>query len=259
MEPKYLRLRRGPHATLPVLNKGEIALILDREKLAYSPDGTTTKVLGDVKSYSAGILYTAGTLLYRDHVLYQVDVEFTATDWATDGPSCSAAFPLKADLVDGRIPSGQLPSYVDDVLEYANLAALPEEGEGNKIYVTLDTNLTYRWSGTQYVEISKSLALGTTETTAHRGDHGDTAYQHSQATGNPHGTDATDVGLGNVTNNAQLTREAADWAAFTEKTVLADDDYIILEDSEDVEPGKKKKVKVGTVREIAKMQAIIYG
>ena len=95
---------------------------------------------------------------------------------------------------DGRVPSGQLPSYVDDVVEVANYAALPGTGEAGKIYVTLDTNLTYRWSGSAYVEISASLALGETSGTAYRGDRGKTAYDHSQATGNPHGTTAAQVG-----------------------------------------------------------------
>ena len=62
----------------------------------------------------------------------------------------------KADLVNGLIPSNQLPSYVDDVLEYANLAGLPATGEAAKIYVTLDNNKIYRWSGSTYIEISPS-------------------------------------------------------------------------------------------------------
>lgn len=73
---------------------------------------------------------------------------------------------------DGKVPSGQLPSYVDDVLEYENKASLPAKGETGKIYVTKDTNLTYRWSGTSYVEISSSLALGETSSTAYAGDKG---------------------------------------------------------------------------------------
>lgn len=56
----------------------------------------------------------------------------------------------------GKVPSAQLPSYVDDVLEYANLAALPVTGTTGVMYVTLDTNKTYRWSGSAYVEISPS-------------------------------------------------------------------------------------------------------
>lgn len=94
----------------------------------------------------------------------------------------------------GRVPSGQLPSYVDDVLEYANYAALPAAGETGKIYITQDDNKTWRWSGSAYVEISASLVLGGTASTAHRGDHGVIAYNHSQVTGNPHGTTADDVG-----------------------------------------------------------------
>lgn len=73
---------------------------------------------------------------------------------------------------NGLVPASQLPSYVDDVLEYANLTAFPETGEDGKIYVAEDTNLTYRWTGTQYIEISKSLALGETSSTAYAGDKG---------------------------------------------------------------------------------------
>jgi hypothetical protein len=72
----------------------------------------------------------------------------------------------------GLISSMYLPSYVDDVLEYSTFSALPATGESGKIYVTLDTNLTYRWSGTSYVEISKSLALGETADTAYAGNKG---------------------------------------------------------------------------------------
>jgi hypothetical protein len=53
----------------------------------------------------------------------------------------------------GLVPSSQLPSYVDDVIEAANFAALPGTGATGKIYVTLDNNLTFRWSGSAYVEI----------------------------------------------------------------------------------------------------------
>lgn len=72
----------------------------------------------------------------------------------------------------GKVPESQLPSYVDDVLEYSDTTAFPTQGESGKIYVALDTDLTYRWSGTQYVEISKSIALGETSSTAYAGDKG---------------------------------------------------------------------------------------
>lgn len=95
----------------------------------------------------------------------------------------------------GHVPTSQLPSYVDDVVEYSSQSAFPPVGSAGIIYVATDTNLTYRWGGSSYVEISPSLALGETSGTAYRGDRGKTAYDHSQITsGNPHGTTAADVG-----------------------------------------------------------------
>ena len=106
----------------------------------------------------------------------------------------------KADLEGGKVPATQLPSFVDDVLEFANLASFPATGESGKIYIAIDTNLTYRWGGSSYVVMSSSLALGETSSTAYRGDRGKIAYDHSQTTGNPHGTTKNDIGLGNVPN-----------------------------------------------------------
>ena len=77
-----------------------------------------------------------------------------------------------ATLENGKIPASQLPSYVDDVLEYASISQFPSAGETGKIYVALDTNKTYRWGGTEYVEISSSLALGETASTAYPGNKG---------------------------------------------------------------------------------------
>ena len=84
----------------------------------------------------------------------------------------------------GRIPASQIPGGFDNIEEYDNLAAFPTTGEDGKIYVAKDTNLTYRWTGSQYVEISPSLALGETATTAYRGDRGKVAYDHSKVSGN---------------------------------------------------------------------------
>ena len=61
----------------------------------------------------------------------------------------------------GLVPSTQLPSYVDDVVEYANLASFPATGTTGKIYVALDTNKIYRWSGSTYIEINASSGGGT--------------------------------------------------------------------------------------------------
>lgn len=73
---------------------------------------------------------------------------------------------------DGKVPSSQLPSYVDDVVEYASKSSFPVTGETGKIYVDLATNKTYRWGGTAYVEISASLAIGRTAGTAFDGAAG---------------------------------------------------------------------------------------
>lgn len=110
----------------------------------------------------------------------------------------------------GKVPSDQLPSYVDDVVEADNFEALPETGEAGKIYVTIDDNKTYRWSGSQYVEISASLALGETGSTAYRGDRGKQAYDHSQITsGNPHGTTAADVGAAPSSHTSAVASASA--------------------------------------------------
>ena len=64
------------------------------------------------------------------------------------------------NAASGTISASVLPSYVDDVLNFANLAAFPVAGETGKIYVTEDTNKVYRWSGSVYVEISSSATAG---------------------------------------------------------------------------------------------------
>ena len=73
---------------------------------------------------------------------------------------------------NGKVPSSQLPSYVDDVMSFANKAGFPLTGEDGKIYLAKDTNLQYRWSGEEYVVISPSLALGETASTAYAGNKG---------------------------------------------------------------------------------------
>ena len=103
----------------------------------------------------------------------------------------------KADLDEhGIILASQLPSYVDDVLEYASLGGFPLTGESGKIYIAIDTNLSYRWSGSGYVEISPSLALGETSSTAYRGDRGKTAYDHAALKGSEYTS-----GLYKITTN----------------------------------------------------------
>ena len=110
----------------------------------------------------------------------------------------------------GKILTSQLPSFVDDVIEAASKSAFPTKGESGKIYVALDTNLTYRWGGTEYVEISKSLALGETSSTAYAGDKGkqttDTLNSHLINYLNPHQVTKAQVGLGNVDNTSDISK-----------------------------------------------------
>jgi hypothetical protein len=88
----------------------------------------------------------------------------------------------------GKVPSSQLPSYVDDVLEYTNYAGFPATGETGKIYVDLTTNKCYRWSGSAYVYITSGAVDSV------NGKTGVVTLSKS------------DVGLGNVTNNAQVKK-----------------------------------------------------
>lgn len=110
----------------------------------------------------------------------------------------------------GKVPSSQLPAYVDDVLEYTNKASFPTSGETGKIYVALDTNLTYRWSGSAYIEISPSIGLGETSSTAYPGNKGkknaDDIAAHIADTDNPHEVTKDQVGLSNVDNTSDANK-----------------------------------------------------
>lgn len=147
---------------------------------------------------------------------------------------------VNASAIEGVISSDNLPSYVDDVLEYSAYNSFPATGESGKIYVDTSTNLTYRWSGSTYVEISPSIALGETESTAYRGDRGKTAYEHATSdegvqlasglykitTGaEGHvvaGTAATkaDIGLGNVDNTTDASKSVLSAGKWTTARTL---------------------------------------
>lgn len=122
---------------------------------------------------------------------------------------------------DGKVPSSQLPSFVDDVQEYPTRDDFPDTGQDGIIYVAEDTNLTYRWSGSAYAEISPSLALGETASTAYRGDRGKAAYDHSQTkNANPHQTTYDQVGAApashpNVVGNASTLGHVKPTTEFT--------------------------------------------
>lgn len=109
---------------------------------------------------------------------------------------------------DGKVPSSQLPSYVDDVIEgYLSGGKFYKEsahttvisGETGKIYVDLTSNKTYRWSGSAFVVISETIAIGETSSTAYRGDRGKIAYDHSQSAHAPSNAEANQNAFSNVT------------------------------------------------------------
>lgn len=118
---------------------------------------------------------------------------------------------VNASAINGVIAAANLPSFVDDVIEgYLNggkfyktknsngTYATEIAAESGKIYVNLNDNKTYRWSGSAYVVISETIALGETSSTAYRGDRGKTAYDHAATKGS-----AFASGLYKITTNAQ--------------------------------------------------------
>ena len=138
------------------------------------------------------------------------------------------AISSKADLnTSGKVLSSQLPSYVDDVLEYSAKSNFPSTGESGKIYVDTATNLTYRWSGSAYVEISQSLALGETSSTAYRGDRGKIAYDHSQISHAPTNAEVnqnafSNVKVGSTTISADSKTDTLELVAGTNVTLTPD-------------------------------------
>jgi hypothetical protein len=135
--------------------------------------------------------------------------DVTGLQTALDGKQAAGTY---ATLVSGTVPSSQLPSYIDDVIEYANLAAFTEQSTG-KIYVARDTGKIYRWSGSAYVEISPSP--GSTDSVT----EGSTNLYYTntraaaaapvQSVSGRTGTitlTKSDVGLGNVPNTDATAR-----------------------------------------------------
>lgn len=153
-------------------NDNEFTMISPSDDIYYA-NQTSERLTDVIATVADAVIGKADTS--HTHSGYATSTH-THSEYATSAHTHSD----KADLVNGTIPASQLPSYVDDVLEYTALSNFPTTGESGKIYIDQTTNKTYRWSGSAYVEISASLALGETSSTAYRGDRGATAYTHSQ-------------------------------------------------------------------------------
>ena len=191
------------------------------EGLAAKADAATAATKDEL---SEGLAAKADATALKDYVL-------SSTKGQADGvASLDSA---------GKIPVAQLPSYVSDVIEAENFEAFPQPaGEANKIYVAKDTNKTYRWSGTQYTEISASLAIGTTLGTAYDGASGQanadaiatlqgTVGEHTERIGqlkalsNKDTVGSADIDAGAVTDEkiasmdaSKLTQGDSDWLIF---------------------------------------------
>ena len=135
--------------------------------------------------------------------------DVTGLQTALDGKQVAGSY---APLINNQVPSANLPSFVDDVIEYANLAAFTEQSTG-KIYVARDTGKIYRWSGSAYIEISPSP--GSTDSVT----EGSTNLYHTtiraaaaapvQSVAGRTGTVTlakADVGLGSVDNTADTAK-----------------------------------------------------
>ena len=102
---------------------------------------------------------------------------------------------------NGLVPSSQLPSYTDDVIENPTVANFPTTGETGKIYVATSTNVAYRWDATNgYVAITSELQLGTNHSNAFYGDYGQIAYAHASDTDK---VSATTEGLYKISTSSE--------------------------------------------------------
>ena len=189
----------------------------------------------DAATLSSAREYTNGRegAIRTDFAAADAETLQSAKDYAdthkVDKTKVGAAGGVASLDAGGLVPSSQLPSYVDDVLEYPSPGDFPSTGEEGKIYVTKDTNLTYRWSGTGYVEISKSLALGETSSTAYRGDRGKAAYDHSQVRdgSNPHRTTFESL-LGKPASYSPVTDQNINGSGYKKLWTGTEDEYAAL-------------------------------
>lgn len=193
---------------------------IPKSKIDTSIDGTET-AHDAVPSVGATVTYVKSQRTAIDGSINSVSGRVTTLETWKNGIGNKGAANGVAGLDStGKVPSTQLPSYVDDVIDLINfVSSNPTSGmtignkyynttskkiftatstsagvestpEAGKIYINIATNKTYRWSGSTMAEISASLALGTTSTTAFRGDYGNTLYTNFGSGTNITGTQA---------------------------------------------------------------------
>lgn len=162
-----IQLRRGTAAQWTTANtllrQGEFGWETDTGRIKGG-DGVTTwnslpyATFGITKSeIGLGLVPNVDATQRSNHTGTQTASTISDFDAAADARitaqkgSANGIAPLNAS---SKIDPLYLPGYVDDVLEYANLASFPGTGESGVLYVALDTNRVYRWSGSTYVEVS---------------------------------------------------------------------------------------------------------
>ena len=134
----------------PISTATQTALNAKQDSLGFTPENVVNKST-DTALGTSDTLYPS-----QKAVKSYVDTGLSTKINTTEKGAANGVAPLNSLA---KIDSTYLPSYVDDVVEYANLAAFPITGETGKIYIALDTNLCYRWSGSIYVEISAAPVL----------------------------------------------------------------------------------------------------
>lgn len=105
-------------------------------------------------SNNDGIFWSSGTTRYENKSITTA-LGYTPENLSNKGIANGYA-PLGND---SKVDAAYLPSYVSDILEYANLAAFPVTGQTGKIYLALDTNKVYRWSGSVYIEVAANSGV----------------------------------------------------------------------------------------------------
>lgn len=133
---------------------------------------------------------------------------------------------LQSD-VDTRALDSSLTSHITDTVDAHDASAISNIPSGNLAATDVQGALNELQTDVDTRALNSDLIT-------HTGD-----------TSNPHSVTKIQVGLGNVTDDAQLKRAANDWAGFTEKTLVADADLVLIEDSAD--SGNKKKVQMSNL------------
>lgn len=223
--------------SVTIKGSGSVTVTSDADG-AITITGTDTKYTHPNSGVTAGT-YKSITVNAQGHVTGGTNpttlAEYGITD-AVKSTEKGTANGVATLGNDGKIPNSQLPSYVDDVIEgylhggkfYKESAHTTEiAGESGKIFVELTSGKTYRWSGSAFVVISETIALGTTSSTAGRGDWNKTAYDHSQS---PHAPDNAEenqmafsnISVGSATISADSKTDTLTFAAGNNITLTPD-------------------------------------